>query len=127
MDQFNWIKGLDQSGWVAAALFVVFFIIAAFTIVMMLKLNAENKKIRKKKSLKKSQVAPSKTTRAAPAKTELKNTGKKKDDSSPLEEADVFLTYGLNKQAIDLLEKYLEKHPSDQTAVKMLAKAQTNL
>ncbi len=127
MDQFNWIKGLDQSGWVAAALFVVFFVIAALTIAMMLRLNAQNKKIQKKKSPKNPQSVTPKPTRPAAEKTAVKKTDKKNDDSNPLEEAEVFLTYGLNKQAIDLLEKYLEKHPSDQPAVKMLAKAQTNL
>jgi len=131
MDQLNWIKGLDQSGWVAAALFAVFFIISALTIVIMLRLNAENKKARKKKSLKKSQAAPSNTTRTAPVKSPIKpvvkNTEKEKDDSSPLEEAEVYIAYGLNKQAINLLEKYLKEHPSDKTALEMLKKAQSNL
>ncbi len=125
MDQFNWIDGLDRSGWIATALFVVFFVIAAFTIAMMLKLNAENKKIQKKKSLKKSPAVTSKPTRSTPAKAEAKNTEKKKEASSPLEEAEVFITYGLNKQAIDLLEEYLVEHPSNKTAREMLEKAQS--
>jgi len=125
MDQFNWIKGLDQSGWVAAALFVVFFIITVFVIVIMLKLNTENKN-RKKKSLKKSPAVTSKPARPVAAKTVAKNTGKKKDDSSPLEEAEVFLTYGLNKQAVGVLEKYLKENPSDKTAREMLKKAHKN-
>ncbi len=126
MDQLNWIKDLDQSGWVAAALFVMFFIITALTIAMMLKLNKENKKEQKKKSLKKSQVVPSNTTRTVPIKPAVKNAEKKKDDSSPLEEAEVYIAYGLNKQAINLLEKYLKEHPSNKTALEMLKKARSN-
>ena len=126
IDQLNWIDGLDQTGWVAVALFTVFFIIVVFMIVMMLRLNAENKRHQQKKSLKESQPAASKSARPAPAKTEVKKTENKNDASNPLEEAEVFLTYGLNKQATDLLEKYLKKNPSDKTAREMLRKAQSN-
>lgn len=126
IDQLNWIDGLDQTGWIAVALFAVFFIIVAFAIAMMLKLNAENKRDQQKKSLKESQAAASKSARPAPAKTEVKNTENKNEDSNPLEEAEVFLTYGLNKQAADLLEKYLEKNPSDRAAIEMLKKTRSN-
>ena len=126
IEQLNWIDGLDQTGWIAIALFAVFFIIVAFAIAMMLKLNAENKRHQQKKSLKESQSAASKSARPVPSKTEVKNTENKNEDSNPLEEAEVFLTYGLKKQAADLLEKYLEKNPSDKTAHEMLRKAQAS-
>ena len=127
IDQLNWISGLDQTGWVAVALFIVFFIIVVFMIVMMLKLNAENKKDRQKKLLKESQAAASKSTRPAPAKTEVKKVENKNDGSNPLEEAEVFITYGLNKQAADLMEKHLKKNPSDKAAIEMLAKAKAGM
>ena len=50
IEQLNWIDGLDQTGWIAIALFTVFFIIVVFAIAMMLKLNAENKRHQQKKS-----------------------------------------------------------------------------
>ena len=131
IDQFNWLDGLDTAGWIAAALFTLFFIIAAVMIVMMLKMNAENKKDQEKKtlkkSLKKSQVAASKPARPAPVKTKTKSPEKKDDDTDPLEQAEVYITYGLHKQAVDLLKEYLEKNPSDKTAIELLAKAQAGI
>ena len=126
IDQLSWISGLDRTGWIAVALFAVFFIIVIFTILMMLKLNRENKKD-KQKPLKESQPAASKSARPAPAKAKAKNTENKNDASNPLEEAKVFITYGLNKQAADLLEKHLEKNPSDKAAIEMLAKAKAGM
>lgn len=126
-DQFNWISGLDQTGWVAAALFAVFFILAAFTIGMMLKINAENKKDKKKKPPGKSKPVASKPARRVPVKPEAKSPEKKNDDTDPLEQAEVYLTYGLNKQAVDLLKEHLKNNPSDKAAIELLAKAQTGV
>ena len=126
-DHFNWLDGLDKTGWIAAALFAVFFIIAAVMIVMMLKMNAENKKDKKKKTLKKSQPAAPETARPVPVKTKAKIPEKKKNDTDPLEQAEVYITYGLHKQAVDLSEEHLEKNPSDKTAIELLAKAQAGI
>lgn len=133
IDQFNWIAGLDQSGWIAVALYVIFFIIATITVVMMIKLYLDGKKYRHTKSLEDIQQTASKPARPAPEKAEVNNTDKEvnntdKEDgySNPVEEAKVFLAYGLDKQAIDLLEKHLKENPSDETAREMLSKAQSN-
>ena len=122
-NQFNWVSGLDKSGIIALILFAVFFIIALITIIMMLKINAENKRRRKEHLLEDEQKPTTISNRSKPPETESEKPENKNDNSDPLEQAGIYLTYGLNKQAIDLLEKYLEKNPSDNTASEMLAKA----
>ena len=88
---------------------------------------AQNKKDQKKKTLKKSQPATPKTAKPAPVKTKAKSPEKKNDDTDPLEQAEVYITYGLHKQAVDLLKEYLEKNPADKTAIELLAKAQAGI
>lgn len=138
LDQFDWTAGLNQSGWIAAGLFVTFFIIAIIVITMILKLNADNKKQANNKTLKDLQEAAvkpeSKARKVHQQKT--KKTDKPAspkpsspkpptpEPSSPVDEAEVFITYGLNKQAIDLLEKHLEHNPADEAAKEMLFRAQ---
>ena len=122
-NQFNWISGLDKSGVIALILFAVFFIIALITIIMMLKINAENKRRHKEHLLEDEQKSTKISNRSTPPETKSEKPENKSDNSDPLEQAGIYLTYGLNKQAIDLLEKYLEKNPSDNTASEMLAKA----
>lgn len=127
-DQFNWFSGLDESGWIALALFVTFFIITMITLVMMLKLRLNSKKNQPPKPLEDLQQPVAKPVTPAnspvPAKAEVKNIKKADDYSNPVEEAKVFLDYGLNKQAINLLAKYLKENPSDKIAREMLIKAQ---
>jgi hypothetical protein len=127
-NQFNWVTGLDNSGWIAAGLFVIFFIITLIVVIMMLKIRADNKKHQRTKPLEDLEPAASKPTRPAappaPAKAEVKNDKKEEEQSDPLEQAEIYLDYGLNKQAVDLLEKHLKENPSDKTARELLAKAQ---
>jgi outer membrane biosynthesis protein TonB len=136
-DNFNWLSGLDQTGWIAAALFAVFFIVAALTIAMMLKLNAENKKNKRNKTPEKPAEKPAVKPQPAakqpakprpkPVKAETRIPEKKDDDTSPLEQAEVYITYGLNKQAVDLLKDHLEKSPADKAAIELLARAQAGM
>jgi hypothetical protein len=125
IDQFNWMAGLDRSGWIAVGLFVIFFIIAMMTVIMIVKLHMDGKKYPRTKPLEDLQQAASKPARPVPEKAEVKNTDEKDDYSNPVEEAKVFLDYGLDKQAIDLLEKHLEENPSDETAREILTKAKS--
>lgn len=127
-NQFKWTTGLDESGWIAVALFTIFFIITLITLGMMLKLLSKNKNTRHTKHPKSPQQPVSRPAKSENSplshKTEVKNAEKEDDYSNPVEEAKVFLAYGLNKQAIDLLETYLKENPSDKNARETLAKAQ---
>lgn len=40
--------------------------------------------------------------------------------SNPLEEAEVYLSYGRNREALELLEKYLRSNPDDVKAKELL-------
>ena len=125
-NQFNWVSGLDKSGVIALSLFAVFFIIVLIIVFMMLKINTENKRSQQEKIDKDDQPTASKPTRPAPPKIESESPKIKNESSDPLEQAEIYLAYGLNKQAIDLLEEYLKKNPSDKNASKILARAQSN-
>lgn len=46
------------------------------------------------------------------------------EEEDPVAEAEVFLTYGLNDKATELLEKHLAQNPSDEAAKALLEKAQ---
>lgn len=133
IDQFDWLSGLDESGWIAAGLYVTFFIITIVVIVMMLKLNADNKKIERAKSLKDlhplasrpvTAPVPKPSVKPEPAKAINEDTN---ESTNAIEEAEVFLTYGLHKQAADVLEKHLKENPSDKTAREMLDRAQSEI
>jgi len=123
-NQFNWISGLDKSGIIALGLFASFFIIAVITIFMVLKINAESKRRHQKSLAEDNQPTTSTPSRRAPPKNKSKISEKKSESSDPIEQAEIYLAYGLNKQAIDLLEEHLKKNPSDKTASEMLARAQ---
>lgn len=43
------------------------------------------------------------------------------EDVDPVAEAEVFVTYGLNDKAIEVLERHLATNPTDEAAKKMLA------
>jgi hypothetical protein len=124
--QFNWVSGFDRSGIIALSLFAVFFIIVLIIVFMMLKINTENKRSQQEKIDEDDPPTASKPTRPAPPKIESENESPKikSENSDPLEQAEIYLAYGLNKQAIDLLEEYLKENPSDKNASKILAKAQ---
>ena len=120
IDQLDWTAGLDESGWIAAILFIIFFFIVITTVVMMLKLrDSDNSSGDKNKPFETPEDIAQPDFKS-PAKT----SSKEDSNSSPIEEAEVFLTYGLNKQAIDVLEKHLKQNPSDQAAREMLERAQ---
>ena len=46
------------------------------------------------------------------------------EEADPVAEAEIFLTYGLNNKAVEVLAKHLETNPSDKAALALLEKAQ---
>ncbi len=120
-DTFNWTSGLDNSGWIAIALMAVFFFIVLITLIIIWRMQISTDTNTKKPATKKtaSGHAPARETRI-----DKKTAERNDDDTSPFEEAEVYLTYGLKQQAIDLLEKHLRDNPSDAKAKALLKKAQ---
>lgn len=142
MNQFEWITGLDESGWIALTLFAIFVIITLTAVVMMLKLRkslytSEHKTPDEDEDLpltvprqakpapsQPKKPAPTQSRKPAPAQPGADKTVINDSHANVIDEAEVFLTYGLHKQAIDLLEEHLAKNPKDPAARELLAQVQ---
>ena len=109
---FNWAAELSHQGWITAILVLIFFVFMIVTIIMLWQLKAShlNSDIRRAKNLSRQQK-----------KSVLNHTEEiNKDSASLVEEAEVFITYGLNQQAIDVLNRHLQAEPKDKKARKLL-------
>lgn len=47
------------------------------------------------------------------------------EEADPVAEAEIFITYGLNDKAVEMLEKHLANNPADEAAKEMLARAKS--
>ena len=117
----NWLSGLDESGWIAILLLVAFVIITSITVYMIWKLMRQTR--RPARGIDIENAAPTPRTTARKTAPGTPDTKVPAEDVDPVAEAEVFLTYGLYKQAIKVLEKHLVENPDDTRASEMLDRA----
>lgn len=131
----NWLSGLGQSGWIAIVLLITFVVIATTTVVMIWRLIRQTShhqtrtevEIDEPQPAAKPAPAPSQAPAPAPASKPAKAgaaaASRADEEVDPVAEAEVYITYGLYKQAITVLGKHLAQNPSDNRASEMLEKA----
>lgn len=114
-DFSNWTSGLGQDGWIAAALMLAFFVIIIVTIFLLWQLKLTQHRQKKKKA---------RPFTDQEEQTALDNAANdNKDTASRVEEAEVFITYGLYPQAMEVLQKHLLTQPDDENAKALLEQA----
>lgn len=118
----QWVSALGQQGIIAAALLLIFVVIVVATLYTLWQL---------KSSHLNSPVKPPKPSRPFTDQEKLtaqnQTTENNKDSATLVEEAQVFIDYGLKQQAIDALTRHLLAQPKDKKAQKMLDKLNSSL